>query len=299
MYCNSRFSRPMRKSGALRLAVIALSVACATSAMAADPGASGRGFVTLRSGHKVPSGAEEILNRAAQVTSAMTEGAQIVTLPWRAHETSIIPVRPGMFVTFSFPKNDTIQQFAVANPDVVQLNVNASANVAMLKLNEPVATVATVVTSSRIFYLRIVPTQDGPWYQGVSWSVDGGGLGTADFGSLYTAPTVGQSIGSTGGEGASSAPSLFTGEPNFSYVVAGSGPFKPVAVWDNGRFTWIQFASGLQELPALFADGPNGLQVVNYTTHNNGTQILVNRLMSKFVLRLGKEEVVVTAQGSR
>lgn len=237
-------------------------------------------------------GASGIEARAAEVTARVTSDAQIVTLPYQPNATTSIPVRPGMFVTMAFPKGDPIQQFAVANPDAVQLNVNAAANVAMLKLTSPVSTVATVVTSQRIFYLRIVPAPNGPWYQGVSWSVgsDGGA-----FSSLYSAPTVEQAAAAPASAGASAAPSLYTGEPNFSYRIIGTAPFRPVAVWDNGRFTWVQFPANLQELPALFADGPNGLQVVNYTTHNNGTQILVNRLMRKFVLRLGKEEVQVEA----
>lgn len=246
-----------------------------------------------------PSGALLKAQKMAEtLTREQATGAQVVTLPWRAHKTYDIPIRVGMFTTFSFPKDEPIAQFAVSSPDAVQLQVNPSANVAMLKLSQPVTVIATVVTSKHIYYMQISPAPEGgAWYQGVSWSFDEGGFGAGGFGGIYTAPTVAQAT-SASDAAASAAPSLYTGEPNFNYTITGQAPFRPVAVWDNGRFTWIQFPSNLQELPALFATGPNGLQIVNYTVHNNGTQILVNRLLPEFVLKLGKEQVSVKAVGA-
>lgn len=113
----------------------------------------------------------------------------------------------------------------------------------------------------------------------------------AGLGSAGPVAPVGPGVGiSPTGQG--------LGEPNFDYAITGNSAFRPVAVWDNGRFTWIQFTSTLQELPAVFAINPkNGLQIVNYTVSANGTQILVNRLMPAFLLKLGDEEVRVSAKG--
>lgn len=237
-----------------------------------------------------------LIDKIAQASIQQSSGASVVTLPWRPHAVYDIPIRQGMFTTFQFPAGETIKEFAVSNPDSVQLHVDGGASVAMVKLVTPVSSVATVITNRRVYYLRIDPAL-GPWYQGVSWSVPSNGVSAGTFAGIYSAPaSSGQDAASQGEADDRSAAPIYTGTPNFQYAVKGDAPFRPVAVWDNGRFTWVQFKPGLQELPALFADGPNGLEVVNYTVHANGTQLLVNRLMSKFVLKLGKSEITVTAQ---
>jgi type IV secretion system protein VirB9 len=204
------------------------------------------------------------------------------------------------FTTISIPTSEPIQQFAVSNPAAVQLQVNAPTNTAMVKLIQPITVVATIVTNSHIFYLNIVPAAEGAsWYQGVNWSFGTQSFGGSTFDSGIYTSAAGPGQAADGGASTAAAhdpaADLYTGQPNFDYRVSGSAPFKPQAVWDNGRFTWIQFPKSVQELPALFVDGPNGLEIVNYTVHADGTQLLVNRLMPAFVLKLGKSEIRVTA----
>ncbi len=242
---------------------------------------------------QVPPLVQNVQAQLARITAQQATGAEVVTLTWHEHETYPIPIKVGMFTTIAFPKDEPVQQFAVSNPKAVELQVNAQANVAMLMLKQPVTVVATVVTTKHIYYLNIEPSA-GAWYQGVNWAFDTEqGFGASTFGGgLYQAatPTPSQGVPNAAPDNA-----LFTGQPNFDYTISGTAPFKPVAVWDNGRFTWVQFANNIQELPALFAKGPNGLEIVNYTIHNHNTQILVNRLMSQFVLKLGKSVITVTA----
>lgn len=273
---------------------------------APQPLAGGRELV-MRGDHKLPQlvSTPPILIKAQrqleQATARQAQGAKVVTLTWQPHGTYNIPIRPGMFSTLAFPKDEPIQQFAVSNPAAVDLDVNAAANVAMLKLKQPLVVTATVVTTKHIYYLQVSPS-NGVWYQGVSWQFDAfGPFGGSGFGGgIYSAPTLGQA---TSPEAAAASPeqsvdaALYSGDPNFNYAISGSAPFRPTAVWDNGRFTWIQFANNIQELPAVFAKTANGLEIVNYTVHNHSTQLLVNRLMPLFVLKLGKEEVTVKAMG--
>lgn len=233
----------------------------------------------------------------ADITASDASGAQVVTLPYEPHGTYDIPLREGMFTTFSIPSDEPIQQFAVSNPAAVQLQVNAATNTAMLKLVQPITVVGTIVTKKHIFYVNISPaSSSGPWYQGVNWSFDSEAFGSSSFGSgVYTnaAGAAGNTMGSA--EPSDPANDLFSGQPNFDYKIEGEASFQPQAVWDNGRFTWVQFPKNVQELPALFVNGANGLEIVNYTVHAGGTQLLVNRLMPSFVLKLGKAEITVTA----
>ena len=92
--------------------------------------------------------------------------------------------------------------------------------------------------------------------------------------------------------------SVFPGAPNFNYSIVSddkSKGIRPIVVYDNGRFTWIQFPKTNQALPAVFYSGPSGLEVVNMTPINDGATILVNRLMENFILKLGDAEVKITA----
>lgn len=267
---------------------------------------SGGHALVMRGDHQLPQivTTPKVLVQAQhqleQLTAKQVQGAQVVTLTWEPHGTYTIPIRTGMFSTLSFPKSEPIQQFAVSNPEAVSLEVNAVANVAMLKLKQPLVVTATVVTTKHIFYLQITPADD-EWYQGVSWSFDDvGAFGGSNFGGgMYQAPTLAQAqaVNAPSSPEAGVDASLYSGDPNFNYLVSGNAPFRPTAVWDNGRFTWVQFASNLQELPALFAKGANGLEIVNYSVHNHSTQLLVNRLMPEFVLKLGQEEITVKATG--
>lgn len=246
----------------------------------------------------------KVEQQLAAATAANASGAQVVTLPYGEHKTYTIPIRTGMFTTFALPKDEPIQQFAVSDPGAVQLNVNAATNTAMLKLTTGMTVVGTIVTSKHTFYIEVTPAgRNDAWYQGVNWSFGVGGFGQSNFSEGVFSATNNASVAGaggivppTGGTLPDPANDIYSGTPNFDYAISGKANFRPVAVWDNGRFTWIQFAKNTQELPALFIDGPNGLEVVNYTVHADGTQILVNRLMPAFVLRVGKESVRVEAR---
>lgn len=239
------------------------------------------------------------------LTSANATGAQVVTLPYGEHKTYQIPLRQGMITTFALPSDEPIQFFGVNDPGAVEVNVNPATNTAMLKLNATVALAGSILTAKHKYYFAIIPAgRNEAWYQGVSWSFGNDTFGSGNFGGgNFTAsgmPSIGQPAASPLAPVAAPASDnqlgdIYTGTPNFNYNVRGDAPFKPVAIWDNGRFTWIQFAKRVQELPALFIDGPNGLEIVNYTVHADGTQLLVNRLMPQFVLKLGKVGVVVKA----
>lgn len=80
---------------------------------------------------------------------------------------------------------------------------------------------------------------------------------------------------------------------NFNYDISGTADFKPVQVFDDGRFTWLKFNAPVQELPALFAPGVDDkLEVVNYVVKEN--MFMVQKVMPNAILKLGKNEVKIT-----
>lgn len=226
------------------------------------------------------------------VTQSLASGAQVAVFPYRLNRIYQVDIKPGMFTTFTFPRDEVIRQFAVSNPDAAEITVNADTNAAMLRLTSPLTMSATVVTDKRAYYLTVSPAS-GAWHQGVSWSYDddGSGLGASGFG--YRAPAGTRAPADSGIPEPEDA---LAGHPNFNYAIEGDAAILPIAVWDNGRNTWIQFPNSVQSIPAVFYLGPDGPEVVNYTVAPNGKQIKVNRLMDKIMLRLGSQKATVTAR---
>ncbi len=236
-----------------------------------------------------PDPVAQVQSALVKVTRELSDQAQVAVFPYRQNKIYEIGIKPGMFTTFMLPKDEPIRQFAISNPDAAEVTVNADANAAMLKLVANLTVSATIVTDKRAYYLTISPSS-AAWHQGVSWSYDE--TGATSFG--YRAPA---------GKAAAQAPEALpegedalAGHPNFGYLVEGDVSISPTAVWDNGRFTWLQFADATQSLPAIFLLGPDGPEVVNYVVQPGGKQVKINRLMSRMMLRLGSQTATVTAK---
>jgi len=73
---------------------------------------------------------------------------------------------------------------------------------------------------------------------------------------------------------------------NFDYWYCGRPELKPMAAWDDGVRTWIQFGAR-SELPAIFVQNPDGTEsLVNFSVSQG--DIVVQRVAHRFVLRRGR-----------
>lgn len=97
--------------------------------------------------------------------------------------------------------------------------------------------------------------------------------------------------------GAAAAPrgAVTRGAPNSRYGVSGEAEFSPLAVYDDGTFTYFQVPSRAP-LPAILRVGPEGERTVNATTQENGV-VRVSGVSARWVLRLGDQVVCVQALG--
>ncbi len=80
-------------------------------------------------------------------------------------------------------------------------------------------------------------------------------------------------------------------ERHYRYAIEGDNPpWRPVAVFDDGRKVYIEFSPGIVqgELPPLFIVGSDGkTDLVNYRVYQN--LMIVDRLFGAAELRLGDE----------
>ncbi|HEX7325384.1 MAG TPA: TrbG/VirB9 family P-type conjugative transfer protein [Rhodanobacteraceae bacterium] len=245
---------------------------------------------TLRRSAILPA-VHDLQAQTEQISAGEASGAHVVTLAYSPTKTYVIPVRVGSFVAFSFPHGEQPIAAPFNDMGAVQVAVHHGNGIVLVKLTGHVSVTGTIVTNRHIYYLEIQPAAPGePWDLGVTWTPQ-----SSSFGNWGASVQGATPMSASAAGGASAEPyGLYGGTPNFNYTISGSAPFRPLAVWDNGQFTWIQLPNNAP-LPAVFADDSNGLAIVNYTVHDHGTEILVNRLMRKFVLRVGKTVVTVAA----
>ena len=82
------------------------------------------------------------------------------------------------------------------------------------------------------------------------------------------------------------------GKYNFNYTYSGSNKIAPLRIFDDGDFTYFEFAAKNTELPAIFyvdSDGYEGL--INYRVEGN--YVIVERVNAIFTLRHGANTVCV------
>ncbi|MHB8354928.1 MAG: TrbG/VirB9 family P-type conjugative transfer protein [Burkholderiales bacterium] len=143
-------------------------------------------------------------------------------------------------------------------------------------------TAGTLVTDRRVYQLVFKSTSSqGRWVQKVSWSTTDA---STDKEPNETAP------GSSGAVDGLSPEALDPARLNFGYDIEGEGDFRPVVVFDDGRFTWIKVRAP-QALPALFMVDDGAAVLVNYII--KGEYFVVQRLMQEILLKLGNTEIRV------
>ncbi|SMG61038.1 TrbG/VirB9 family P-type conjugative transfer protein [Paraburkholderia susongensis] len=168
---------------------------------------------------------------------------------------------------------------------------------------------ATVITTRRRYELDLRSSDNAAVYQRVSWHyLDTDAQMTAGqvspFGIEYpgnvpggstTEPTdAGVQVGSpTPGDVRAAGPRITLDHVNFDYRVDGSAPFAPVTVFDDGRFTYLQFPHHA-ELPAiLMMDEKGQAEISSFIPLGNDFFEVQQITAYGLLLRRGKEEVRV------
>ncbi|MFT4066697.1 TrbG/VirB9 family P-type conjugative transfer protein [Paraburkholderia sp.] len=168
---------------------------------------------------------------------------------------------------------------------------------------------ATVITTRRRYELDLRSSDHDAAYQRVSWHyLDTGSQMTAGqvspFGIEYPGnvpdannaarPDVGTPTNSSAsGDARAAGPRIPLDRANFDYRVEGSAPFAPVTVFDDGRFTYLQFPHHA-ELPAILVMDEKGQAGIASFIPLGDDFFEVQQITTYgLLLRRGKEEVRV------
>ncbi len=114
-------------------------------------------------------------------------------------------------------------------------------------------------------------------------------------GNAYSAQVAWSYPQATGADPTGAGPSPSIANLNFNYrvhTVRGFAPaWSPERVFDDGRRTWIEFASTVlaSDLPPLFVITPDGAELVNYRVQasSSGQRYMLDRVFDVAELRLG------------
>jgi type IV secretion system protein VirB9 len=128
-----------------------------------------------------------------------------------------------------------------------------------------VATNITVYTNRRSYYFHVVEARETPHYV-----------------VQFRYPD----------EQAPAARAVAAEAPNTGYAVSGQSEITPIAVWDDGTFTYFRFARNAP-VPAIFRHAAGAERTVNSLAESDGV-IRVSGVSREWVLRLG--DLVICVQ---
>lgn len=228
-----------------------------------------------------------------------------------------IRARVGSFVNVEVPANEQIIGFYLSDTTLWRFVVAQDQSRILVKAGRAgLSNSATLVTNRRVYELSFLAVPSGqPWHQRVQWSADqpqshAWGVfepafrAFADPAAMRPAQAA-QPGGAAPAQAAApagataSAPAaevaVDANRVNFGWSIEGDAPFRPLIVFDDGRFTYIRMPA-VQDLPALFAQDEGQLRIVDYAVR--GDLLVVGRVSESFVLRLGQREVRVVRHAS-
>ena len=79
------------------------------------------------------------------------------------------------------------------------------------------------------------------------------------------------------------------------YQVKGEAPFRPLALFDDGRSLWLKMQAH-QPLPAVFEDTEEGAKLLHFAVRDDW--IVIPRLVPKITLKLGTSELHIVRKNS-
>jgi P-type conjugative transfer protein VirB9 len=236
-----------------------------------------------------PAGAE-------LVATPLRGDSRLVQFVYDADNTYLVLAKPKAITHLQFAADEVIQ--SVAAGDTANWELTPTRNRKNLfvkpKFDEQ-ETSMTVLTDQRTYQFVLRSTGDGKkWYQRINWL-----YGSELVVSIDPDPSpavAAAEMRPTSSSDMSRAGAALTGlRPEalrFNYEVSGDAPFRPLVVFDDGRFTYLKLPANVQELPALFAviEGKE-YSLVNFEV--KGEYLVAQRLLPTAVLKLGRAEVRV------
>jgi type IV secretion system protein VirB9 len=187
----------------------------------------------------------------------------------------------GFQANIEFAEDESIESVSMGDTTAWQI-VPSGRRMFIKPIDDEATTNMTVITNKRMYYFELHAQEA----QDIN---DPDMVFTVRF--LYPDDTSGAVVRHFT---ASSEPDLKENPErfNFNYTISGDQTIAPVKIFDDGDFTYFQFKDKNTPIPAFFTvDKSAQEEIVNYRVA--GSYIVIERVVSRFTLRYGKEVVCV------
>jgi type IV secretion system protein VirB9 len=231
--------------------------------------------------------------RAELFATPLPGDTRLVQFEYDADNTFLILARPKSLTHVEFGADERIQTVAAGDTKHWELTPTQNRRHLFVKpIYDQAETSMTVITDKRTYQFVLRSTGPGAkWYQRVTWRY--GETMMLDLRAEEERAQIDAKADSAADKEKRDqilAVGVSPQDLRFDYLIDGEAPFRPVSLFDDGKFTWIRMPDKLAELPALFGLSEGGeLNIVNYVVQ--GEYLLAQRVMDQGVLKLGKREV--------
>ena len=222
----------------------------------------------------------------------MPADAKLVEFPYEPNDTFVVLTRPKSVTDIVLHPDEEVVGLALG--DTFQWQVKDTKGHIFIKPLRPnISTSVTLVTTARTYQFTLhASPEDGAWYQRVGFSYPALMVIERERERQRTETARRNEENEKNRLAAQVAsPRVALESLNFDYTIDGDANFRPLQVFDDGKFTWLRLPK-TQDMPAVFLVAEDGgVELIN--THLRGEYIVVQRLVDKLLLKLGKTEVKV------
>jgi type IV secretion system protein VirB9 len=228
---------------------------------------------------------------------------RLAVYAWNPDQVFPVLARPGMYTVLAFEQGERVQGLYLSDTAKWQSHVAGDKRHVFIRPFAETAAGAfnsgTVITDRRVYQLVLESRGEKErWHQRVSWYIPG-----AAFDELEAAQTAreGRAASPTAAdvEGNADSPTrVDIAKSSFDYEINGEAEFRPVSVFDDGRFTWFRMPVASQVSPALFAvDAKGDSELAAYVPIEGWFK--ATRTAPGWLLKVGDEEVRIHARGRK
>jgi len=227
-------------------------------------------------------------DRAGQAMPAAME-TRIVRYTYSPDMIFRIASRPALHTHIELGEDEGLKENPIIG-DSLQWRVSGGPrNIYVKPIREDIETSLTVVTTKRSYQFQLISSAAGQVFQKVSFDHPD----REEQIRLLQEKTRSELEAEESRLQSQIVASHFRAEDlNFDFDIRGDAPFRPSAVFTDGKFTYLKPGSS-QDLPAIFlVDEKGSPSLVNYRVSQN--YIVVERHAKRLLLKLGKDEVRIT-----
>lgn len=230
---------------------------------------------------------------------------QVVEFPY--HKDYIYPIysKPGRFTNIELPEGEEIVGwYPTDKTSWISERAKSDTDIFIKPIRPDVDEMpAKLVTNKRKYQLLFISTDGDDWYQRVSWAAPEE-IFYEKSKSSPKQPVLARTVGieppavnpdpdtdTWNTPVPLPAPKVKPEDLNLNYKIEGEAYFKPLMVFDDGKWTWFKFPKDMQIAPPLFELDANGGATVLEYQPRNGMYFVQQILPYGALFKLNKEEV--------